>query len=148
MNALIDFDALAAHTRAALGPAVQRVGTGYDVDYWTAFVKAYPAVWFCAQRHMRGKDNGRGYSGLVRQHLDTEIVVRIVVQRVKPGQVSAATSLKSLYEIVCNALVGYQPAEADFPLAFASITDGPSNESIVTADLVFTTGISFSKAVS
>ena len=148
MNVTIDLDALAAHARAAIGPAAQRVGTCYDVDYWTAYLNTYPAVWFCGQRHARGKDNGRGFTGRVRQHLETELVVRLVVQRVKPGQVSAAAALKALYDATCSALIGYVPDGADHPLAFASIADGPSNESIVTADLILTTGITFLKDVT
>jgi hypothetical protein len=148
VNATLDFDALAAHARAALGSAVQRVGTCYDVDYWTAYLKAYPAVWFCAQRHVRGKDNGRGFTGRVRQHLESELIVRLVVQRVKPGQVSAAAALKAIYDATCAALIGYVPDGADHPLTFVSIADGPSNESLVTADLVLSTGVTFSKDVS
>jgi hypothetical protein len=148
VNVTLDFDAIAAHARTAMGNAAQRVGTCYDVDYWTAYLTTYPAVWICAQRHVRGKDNGRGFTGRVRQHLESEVIVRLVVQRVKQGQKSAAPALKALYDATCAALIGYTPDGADHPFAFASIADGPSNESIVTADIVLTTGITFSKDVA
>lgn len=146
MNARLSIAAIATHLRAALSPTlgVVRVGTGYDRDYLTSFAKAWPAVWVAAQRMTR-LDDGRGFSGLFRQHCKVEVAVRLVVQRYVDGSTDAEERLNALHDAVADTLKDWTPPGADQPLVWESAQDGDATESLMTADLIFSTTMTYAR---
>lgn len=120
------------------------VGTAKDRDYAALFPKTYPAAWVGAQR-MRRVDGGSGYTGLIRQTLRTQVAVRVVVQKFADGETDGDARLDALCDRVEAALVGWRPAGADLPLAWEASEDGPPDESLLTADLIFFTTRTYTK---
>ncbi len=144
MNARLSIAAIAAHLRTLPALAGIRIGTGYDRDYLTAFAKTWPAVWIAAQRMTR-IDDGRGFSGCFRQHCKVDIAVRLVVQRYADGSVDAEQRLNALHDAVADALKDWTPPGADEPLVWESAQDGDSTESLMTADLIFSTTVTYAR---
>lgn len=120
------------------------VGTGYDRDYLTSFARTWPAVWVAAQRLQR-MDDGRGWSGQFRQHCKVDVAVRLVVQRYADGSVDGEARLNTLHDAVADALKDWTPAGADTPLVWESAQDGDATESLMTADLIFSTSVTYSR---
>jgi hypothetical protein len=130
-----------------------KVGTSLDPDYTSLYAKTWPAVWVIAIR-ARPRDNGDGlrsaFSGLARQNMNNEILIRPVVQRV-PTAASGVTGsaedrMIALHNAVANSLFGWQPPGAGIPLAFSSSVDGPAYESSCTVDMIFATQTTFSRS--
>lgn len=146
MNARLSLKAIADRLRAHLdaGLGVARVGTCYDRDYLTSFPKAWPAVWVAAQRMTR-MDDGRGFSGQFRQHCKVEVAVRLVVQRYADGSTDAETRLNALHDAVADVLKDWTPPGADEPLVWESAADGDANESVMSADLIFSTTVTYAR---
>lgn len=146
MNARLSLAAIATHLRTELPGVlgVLRVGTGYDRDYLTAFAKTWPAVWIAAQR-LTPNDNGRGFSGVFRQHCKVEVAVRLVVQRYADGSIDGEARLNALHDAVADALKDWTPPGADEPLVWESAADGDATESLMTADLIFSTTVTYAR---
>lgn len=145
MNARLSIAAIATHLRAQTALAGVRIGTGYDRDYLTAFPKIWPAVWIAAQRLSR-IDDGRAFSGQFRQHCKVDIAVRLVVQRYADGSIDAESRLNALHDAVSDALKDWTPSGADEPLVWESSQDGDATESVMTADLIFSTTLTYARA--
>ncbi len=144
MNSRLSIAAIADHVRTALGASVQRVGTGYDRDYLQSFPKAWPAVWIAAQRLTR-IDDGMAFSGVFRQHCKVEVAVRLVVQRYADGQLDGEARLNALHDAVADALKDWTPDGADQPLVWESAADGDATESLMSADLIFSTTVTYAR---
>lgn len=144
MNARLSLATIADHLRTTLPSAlgVARVGTGYDVDYLSAFAKTWPAVWIAAQR-LRPIDDGGGYSGYYRQRCRVEVAIRLVVQRQIDGQVDAEARLNALHDAVAGVMCAWQPEGAELPFVWDSAADGEATESLMTADLIFSTSVMY-----
>lgn len=147
MNARLSIAAIADRIRerlpAALG--VLRVGTGYDNDYLSAFPDTWPAVWVAAQRMSR-LDDGRGFSGLYRQHCKVEVAVRLVVQRYVEGSTDAEDRLNALHDALADALKDWTPPGADQELVWEYAQDGEATSKLMTADLVFSTSVTYARS--
>ena len=145
MNARLSIATLAATLRATPALAGMRVGTCYDRDYMTAFGKVYPSVWVAAQR-MTVLDDGRAYSGQFRQHAKAEVAVRLVVQRYADGSLDAEARLNALHDAVVDALKDFTPPDADQPFVLVSAADGDASEAVMTADIIFSTTVTYARA--
>lgn len=142
MNARLSLGDIAQRLRGQI-PGVH-MGTGYDRDYLTSFARTWPAVWVAAQRLQR-MDDGRGWSGQFRQHCKVDVAVRIVVQRYPDGSVDGEARLNALHDAVADALKDWTPPGADTPLVWESAQDGDATESLMTADLIFSTSVTYSR---
>lgn len=120
-------------------------GTGRDRDYVAQFTAQLPAAWVLAQR-LTPIDDGRGYSGVFRQHCRVDFAVRVVVQRYADGVMQTELALNDLHNRVAAALLGWTPTGADYPLAFAMSQDGEETDSLATMDLVFQTQTTYLRA--
>jgi hypothetical protein len=122
------------------------VSDSYARIYLTDFAKRYPAVWVLAQRLRKtAGDDGGGLSGRYHQDLTVEIVLRVVVQRYADGQTNVGANLNTLVENVIDAFVDWSPTGA-LPLVLVSTQDGPAQESVAYADVVFSTQVTHSRA--
>lgn len=146
MNGRLDLSAIATRLRTQIPGAlgVARVGTCYDRDYLTAFGSVWPAVWVAAQRLNR-IDDGRAYTGTFRQHCRVDVAVRLVVQRYADGSLDAETRLNALHDAVIDALKDWTPAGADEPLVIESAGDGEANQSLMVADLILSTTVTYAR---
>lgn len=128
-----------------------KVGTCMDRDYMTAFANSFPAVWITAQK-ITPADDGRGFSGIIRQNLRTAIIIRCLVSRVAPtgfvGIWDPEASLAAIETKVREAFFGWTPVGARMPLAWEQIIDGPPYESCVSSDLYFVTEVADARSLS
>lgn len=145
MNGRLSIGAIATRLRAQPALAGVHVGTGYDRDYVATFAKTWPAVWVAAQRLAR-MDDGRSFSGQFRQHCRVDVAVRLVVQRYAAGSIDAEARLNALHDAVAGALKDWTPTGADEPLVWESAQDGDANESVMTADMIFSTTVTYARA--
>ena len=146
MNARLSLSGIAKRLCGQLPDTlgVARTGTCYDRDYLTAFAKTWPAVWVAGQR-LTPLDDGRGFSGQFRQHCKIEIAIRLVVQRYADGSTDAEERLNALHDAVADALKDWTPTGADEPLVWVSAADGDATESVMTADLIFSTTCTYAR---
>lgn len=146
MNARLSLDAIRQHLDAALNttPGTVKVGTTYQRSYVTEAASIFPAVWIGAQR-LKPEDDGRGYDSLYRQHVRVDVVVRLVVPRYANGQLDGEAALNALHDAVSAAMLAYTPTGADEPFVWSSSQDGPPAESVLTADLIFSATVTYSK---
>lgn len=145
MNARLSIAAIAAQLRTVPGLTGVRIGTCYDRDYLTAFAKSWPAVWIAAQR-MTVLDDGMAYSGQFRQHCKAELAVRLVVQRYADGSIDGEVRLNALHDAVVDAIKDWTPTNADQPFVLVSAADGDATESVMTADVIFSTTVTYARA--
>lgn len=122
----------------------ERIGTTFDSDFASQFAKTAPQAWVIAQR-ARPMDDGRRVTGRYRQHMQVEVIIRIVMQRHKQGTFDNEESITSACNAVSAALLAWTPTGADEPFVFGGQTDGPYAESVVTADLSFQTTVTFTQ---
>lgn len=148
MNSRLSIAAIATQIKTSLTGAHSsvHVGTGYDRGYIAAFAKTWPAVWVAAQR-LSPRDDGGGYSGMYRQRCKVEVAIRVVVQRYADGSIDGETRLNALHDAVSGAITGWQPSGADAPMVWESSSDGDMTESLMSADLIFSTSTTYAKAV-
>jgi hypothetical protein len=146
MNARLNLDDGVAALKLSL-PANVLVSDAYAVGYLRDFGTKFPAVWVLAQRARSNGDDTDGYAGLVREHFTVEFVVRCVVQRYSEGATNAGAALNALMDSVTNTLLGKVLPGCDKPLAVVSTQDGPASETVVYADIVFSTVITYTKSV-
>lgn len=142
MNERIDLEEVATRLTSELGGGIH-VGTAYDADFIALFSKTFPAAWVVGQR-ARPMDDGRGYSGRMRQNIRVEVVIRIIVQKV-PATDNVDSRLSSLQNAVSDALIGWKPTNADRVFAWDLAQDGPPHEGAVTADLIFVTQTTYQR---
>lgn len=144
MNARLSLAAIADRLKASPLMTDVYISTSYQRDYLTAFGTTYPAVWVCGQRLTKASNSGNA-SGLYRQIVNVEIAVRLVVQRYADGITDAETALNMLADNVASVLKDWTPPGAEFALGWESAQDGPANESVVTADLIFSTKVIYTR---
>lgn len=145
-NTRIPLNTIETRLQSILGHPTIYCGTAYDKDFLTKFNTTFPAAWVIGQR-MRPKDDGRGYSGLIRQHNNVEIIVRIVIQK-QPIADDNDARLTALHNAVSDALIGWQPAQASRSLVWSLAQDGPPHEGVITADLIFQCEMVYKKVPS
>jgi hypothetical protein len=146
MNARLNLTDIVAALKLAL-PAGTSVSDAYAVGYLRDFGTKFPAVWVLAQRARSNGDDTDGYAGLLREHFTVEFVVRCVVQRYSDGATNAGAALNALMDAVTAALIGTSPGACEKPLVVISTQDGPASETVVYADIVFSTVITYTKSV-
>lgn len=134
-NTRIPLTDIEARLQTQLSHPTIYCGTSYDKDFMQKFNNTFPAAWVIGQR-MRPKDDGRGYSGMIRQHNNVEIIVRIVIQKL-PALDDNDARLTALHNAVSDALIGWLPPQASRPLVWSLAQDGPPHEGVITADLIF-----------
>lgn len=142
MNERINLEDIATRLSAQLDPSIH-VGTAYDANFIQLFPITFPAAWVIGQR-ARPLDNGRGYSGRMRQNIRVELVVRIVVKKV-PATDNVDSRLSSLQNAVGDALIGWKPTNVDMTFVWDLAQDGPPHEGSVSADLIFAAQTSYQK---
>ena len=144
MNARLSLSDIASKLKTHQGMTGVHVGTGYDLDYLTKFGTTYPAVWVGAQRWSK-LDGGMSYSGLYRQHGKVDVVVRLVVQRYAVGDIDPESTLNTLHDDVIDALKDWVPQGAGSPFVIESTQDGDLSESVITADIIFSTTTTYAR---
>lgn len=151
MNRRISLESIAVRLRQQLAPSlgINRIGSALDFDFLEAVGSSdnWPAVWVGAQR-ATPIDDGRGYSGRVRQQVRVEIAVRCIVQRYIAAEAAQEAQLNRIADAVCDALMGWTPANAVRPLAWLSSQDGPPEQSVMTTDLLFSTDVTYQYAAA
>lgn len=147
MNGRISLALLATYLATKSGFTTTKIGTCYDRDYLTSFAKVWPAVWIAGQR-LIPTDDGRGLTDEYRQHCRVDVAVKLVIQRYKDGSIDAEARMNALHDSVAAAFAGYTPAGADQPFVWSSAADGEYNESVLTADLVFSTTVTYMRAAA
>jgi len=120
------------------------IGTIYNSDYITKFPVTAPAVWFVGKQLTR-IDDGHGYSTRMRQHCLVEIAIRVTSSRLNEGEVDAEPALNTLADNLSEALFGWMIPGAEDVLAWVRAKDGPTFQSIVVADFVFSTTVTYIK---
>lgn len=145
MNARLNLTDIVAALKLAL-PSGTTVSDAYAVNYLRDFGTKYPAVWVLAQR-ARAHSDTDGYAGVLRETFSVEFVVRCVVQRFSDGATNAGAALNALMDAVTAALLGKPLSGCDKPLVVISTQDGPASETVVYADIVFATEITYTKTV-
>lgn len=119
-----------------------RIGTAYETDYLEQFPKLAPAIWFAGQQLTR-KDDGLGYTSRMRQHATIEIAARICVPRLTEGQFDAEPALQDLQNKFAAAMYGWMIDGADHGFVWARAKDGPQFQSIIVADVVMSTAVTY-----
>lgn len=123
------------------------VDTFYAHDYLLRWAKVSPAVWFLGQR-LTNLDDGRavqGYSSIKRQRMRVEIALRIIVARSVEGVIDSEPAMNTLHNKVAEGMFAWKITGAEQDFSISSVKDGVPYESIVAADLMFTTVAMFSK---
>lgn len=131
----LDLAAIAARVQSQTGIAT---GTGLDRDFLSTFGKTLPKVWILAQR-LRPINDGRVATGVFRQRIRVEILIKATVARYAPGVVSA--DLDSEHDAVVAALINWTPDGASEPLAMSATSDAEPNESFLATDILFETEV-------
>lgn len=123
---------------------IAKIASSLDHDFLSGVGEAtnWPAVWVGAQRSTP-IDDGKGYSGRVRQHVRVEIAIRVIVQRYIAGEGSEEDQLNRIADAVADALIGWTPGNGTRPLVWVQSIDGPPEQSVMTADLLFATEITY-----
>lgn len=121
-------------------------GTSFDADFIQKFPRTFPAVWVIGSR-ARARDDGRGHTAMLRQHCEVEVALRLVVQRFINNDNVAESRLQTLHDQVTNALIGWTPPNAEYPLTWRSFYDGASSDAIIVADMILATQITYSRAL-
>lgn len=146
MNARLSLAEFVARLDATLNvvPGSVYVSSAHARDYLTAFGKTVPAVWVIAQR-LVPHGEGLGASGLYRQRVRIEVMVRIIVERYADGMTNGEAGLNALHDDVADCLKDWTPTGADRALAWVSSTDGAPFEGVLTADLIFFTHATYTR---
>lgn len=134
-----------AQAQSTLLPNGTGIGDSYASNYLPDFGKKFPYVWVLAQKSRATSDTD-GYANYTRQHFEVEVVVRVVVQRYAAGKVNVGSDINTMVDAVIQIFRGWQPTGADKPLYVKATQDGPPWESIVFADVVFGTEVTYSGA--
>lgn len=134
-----------AVTQSSLLPVGTGIADAYASNYLTDFGKKWPFVWVLAQKSRAFSDTD-GFSNYSVQHFTQEIVVRAVVQRYAPGKVNVGADINTMVDAVIEIYRGWQPTGADMPLYVVATQDGPPWESIVFADVIFGTQVTYAGA--
>jgi len=144
-NSRIDLTSVEARLQAVLPNSIY-CGTSYDKDFMEKFNKTFPAAWVIGQR-MRPKDDGRGFSQVMRQHTEVEMIIRIVIRKL-PTLDDNDARLSSLHFAVTDALIGWKPAQASRPFVWSLAQDGPPHEGVITSDLIFKCEVVYKKVIT
>lgn len=117
-----------------------KVGSSFDADYLDTFAKSLPGLWAVAQRQTP-LDDGHGLSGIVRQYVRTELLVRAVVRRdpIDDTPYDAEAALDTVANAAVAALFGWTPPNCRSELVWSSSEDGPPWEGCLSIDLRFHT---------
>ncbi len=142
MNARIKLSDIAARLTTQLAPLLVTypslyISTAYDPEYTAKFAQSFPAIWVVGQR-LTAKDDGRGFTGIFRQHVSVEIAIRTVLRRAdtKTNHENGATAVNDAVSLAVN---GWTPPGADFPLAWRSGQDGAPHATIIVFDHLLVT---------
>ena len=150
-NQRISLESIAVRLRQQLAPSlgINRIGSSLDFDFLDAVGTAenWPGVWVGAQRSTP-IDDGRRFSGRMRQYVRVEIAVLVIVQRYVAAEASQESLLNRICDAVADALIGHQPTNAAEPLVWVQSQDGQPEQSVMTADLIFATTVSYERAAS
>jgi len=145
MNQRISLIEIRDRLRDQLDPelGIARVGCSLDHDYLAAVGEStsWPGVWVGGQRGTPIAPNP-GFTGRFVQDVRVEIAVRVIVARYAAGEVDQEARLNRIVDAVVDKTLGYKPAGAVKPLHWVSSQDGPPEQSVMTADLIFQTQIS------
>lgn len=138
MNQRLSLTEIATSIAGQLGSGV-KVGTIYDADYLTTYGKApYPQVWVGGQRNNR-VDDGSGYSERFRQKLRIDIALRLIMARYVNGATTTEVNVNTFADQVANAIIATVPTGAEQPFFWNGSQDGPTSETLIVIDQVFTT---------
>lgn len=135
----LDLDEIRARIQTETGIDT---GTALDRDFLSDFGKTLPKVWVVAQR-LRPQNDGRIATGVFRQRVRVEIMVKALVDRYAAGKASA--DLNTEHDAVVDALVGWTPTGAIEELALDASADGEPNESYLVTDILFQTEVIYEK---
>ena len=126
---------------------VNHIGSSLDFDFLESVGDAskWPAGWVGAQRSTP-LDDGRGYSGRARQLVRVEFACRVIVKRYVAGEASEEDQLNRICDAVADALMGWTPGNGVQPLVWVQSIDGPPEQSVMTADLLFATEVTYQYA--
>lgn len=144
MNARLSMHEVAARIAVQLDDPTVNVGTAYERQFWKRAGSEFPGVWVGGQT-LTPMDDGRGYTGLMRQHVRVEFGVRIVVQRAALGVNDSEAEFNALIDAVGNALLGWRPTGADDPLTWTRTNDEAPQETVLSAVLGFATSATYQK---
>ena len=149
MNQRISLIEVTTRLKEKLDPSlgVNRIGCALEAGYLRDVGdKAYwPAVWVGAQRSTPTSD-GRGYSQRVRQDVNIEFVVRVIVARYISAEPDEEDKLNRIGDAVADALMGWRPTGATKPVTWQQSIDGSPEESVMVLDLLFQTQITYQYA--
>lgn len=151
MNRRISLQEIATRLREQIDPAtgVNQILCALDANYLASVqdVSTWPLVIVGAQRSAP-IDDGRGYSGRVRQEVRIEFVVRVVVPRYVEGEAEEEDKLNRICDAVADALMGWRPTGTSMPITWVQSIDGPPEQSAMTVDLLFATQVSYQYAAA
>jgi len=151
MNRRIELTEIADRMRARLPLSldIHRIGCAADTDFMDAVGNPdnWPGVWVGGQRSTPLGD-GNGFSQRIAQEVRVEIVVRVIVPKHVDGETNQERRLNDISDAVADALIGWRPAGAAKALVWVSSTDGPPEQTVMTADLVFSTQVSYQYAAA
>ena len=150
-NRRISLESIAERLRGQLSPTLglNRIGSSLDFDFLETVGNPdyWPAVWVGAQRSTP-IDTGRGFSQRVRQQVSVEIAIRVIVQRYATGEQAQEDELNRICDAVADELIGWTPTGGAEPLVWISSQDGQPEQSVMTADLIFKTTVSYQYAAA
>jgi len=147
VNTRLSMHEVAERIASVLANPAVNVGTAYERQFWKRAGSEFPGVWVGGQT-LTPMDDGRGFSGVVRQRVRVEFGVRIVMQRAQAGVNSPEAAFNTLIDSVSTALIGWVPDGADAPLTWTRTQDEAPQETVLSAVLGFATSTAYHKEVS
>lgn len=151
MNQRISLQEIATRLREQIDPStgVNQIICALDANYLASVqdVTTWPLVIVGAQRSTP-IDDGRGYSGRVRQEVRVEFVARVIVPRYVEGEAEEEDKLNRICDAVADALMGWRPTGTSMPTTWVQSIDGAPEQSAMTADLLFQTQVSYQYAAA
>ena len=124
--------------------SLARVGSSFDRNYISSYMKSLPEVWVYGQNSVDGSGQ-LGYSGVFRQSCWVDVVIRVMTSRLPAGSTGMEATFVQISNAVESAMLAWQMPGTDLPFVLQGNRDGDPIESAIYSDLVFRTQVTFQR---